>query len=127
MSDYGNAVRWQDGVTQSGQISPGEPRQGAQIQYTRKIGGRDFDTKATIARLDTDSAIRIESSGKLYTYSGGYDFAPDGDDATRVTYRGTIKTGRLLGPIGKKLAGGFESQMKGDLARLKVKMESGEL
>lgn len=127
VTNYDHAVRWQDGVISSRQSTPGDPRVGTQIQYTRKIAGRDFETKAKITRLEADAAIRIESSGKLYTYSGGYDFAPDGDSATRVTYQGTITTGRLLGPIGKKLATGFESQMTGDLGRLKAMMEAGEL
>ena len=127
VSDYNNAVKWQDGVISSRQSTPGDPRVGSQIQYPRKIANRDFETKARITRLEADAAIRIESSGKLYTYSGGYDFAADGDSATRVTYQGTITTGRLLGPIGKKLATGFENQMTGDLGRLKKMMEAGDL
>jgi hypothetical protein len=41
-----------------------------------------------------------------------------------VIYEGSITTGRLLGPVGRLLAKGFQKQMNSSLERLKTLLET---
>jgi uncharacterized membrane protein len=125
MADYNNNVHWQEGVIRSEQVTPGPPRAGIVVRYVRRLMGREVETTSTMTTHDPDRALRMSSDAGLFTYQGGYDFAPDGEGATRIHYHGTITTGRLMGFVGKAVAGKFESQMSSDLARLKRLLEGG--
>lgn len=122
MSHYDNNVRWQDGVTESRQLTPGEPAVGTKVTYTRNALGRSMTTTSTLVELEKDRKLRMESSSGPIQYRGGYDFFAEGE-GTRVEYQGEITTSRLLGPVGVLVAKGFQRAMEGDLQRLKALLE----
>ncbi|MEO1269570.1 MAG: SRPBCC family protein [Myxococcota bacterium] len=124
MSDYNKNVHWQEGVIASRQVTPGPPAVGAEVSYVRQIAGRKLEAKATITALETDARIRIESSSRMYTYHGGYDFQSTTEGHTTIHYQGRITTGRLLGLFAKRLADGFTTQMTTDLNHLKTLLET---
>ena len=126
MADYDNNHVWQDGVVSSKQTTAGDPRPGVEVAYTRQVLGRNVDTTATLVVHEPDARLRVRSSSAAFTYEGGYDFEGD-ETTTHVHYRGEITTSRLLGFVGKALAGKFQTQMESDLANLKRLMESGQV
>lgn len=123
MADYNNNVNWQEGVVSSRQITAGPPAVGVEVAYVRQLMGRDIEAKARMIAHEPGSKLRMESKSRIYTYTGGYDFSAV-DGGTRVHYRGEIKTGALLGLLGKAVVGRFQKQMEGDLRRLKTMLES---
>lgn len=127
VTNYNNNVQWQEGVQDSQQLTPGEPGVGTQVSYTRQVAGQNIEARAQMTAFETDTRIRLTSKTKLYEYNGGYDFASIDDENTRVQFRGEIKTGRMLGLLGKKLARTFETQMTKDLNNLKRMFETGQL
>ncbi len=127
MTNYNNNVRWQEGVQESRQISPGDPGVGTQVSYTRQLAGQNIEARAEMVTFEPNERIRLFSGTKLYEYNGGYDFSSLDDARTRVHFRGEIKTGRMLGLLGKKLARAFEDQMNTDLRKLKRMFEDGEI
>lgn len=123
LSDYDQNVRWQEGVLRSERVGGAEPAPGVKVRYVRSLAGREVETEAEMLEVVRPSKLRIQSTNRLFSYVGGYDLAPSGD-GTRLTYGGEITTSRLLGPVGKLVAGKFQSQMEGDLSRLKALLEA---
>lgn len=121
MADYARNTEWQDGVSSS--VTDGPPGVGMKVRYVRAVMGRDVETEAEMTVHDVDRRLRMRSTNAVFTYDGGYDFAPAGE-GTVVHYKGEITTRALLGFLGKTVAGKFESQMRDDLHRLKRLMES---
>jgi len=109
MTDYRNNPRWQEGLVRVEQADV-PPRVGSSI--TTYEENHRFRSKS--------------ASGKRgpVQYEGGYDFEPAGESATRVIYEGSIRTGRLLGPVGRLLAKGFHKHMNSSLERLKTLLET---
>ncbi|MCB9680997.1 MAG: SRPBCC family protein [Alphaproteobacteria bacterium] len=123
MARYDNNVQWQEGVTSSVQVTPGEPGVGTQVRYVRSLMGREVTTEATMTACDAGRRLRMHSETALFSYDGGYDFSARGG-STLVHYRGEISTRPLLGLLGRTLAGRFQTQMEGDLQRLKKLLEA---
>ena len=122
MANYDNNIHWQDGVVSSRQVTAGDPGVGTQVSYTRQLLGRDISTTSQMVAFELDRKLRMKSDTKLFSYLGGYDFS-ERDGATHVHYRGEISTKPLLGFVGRALAGKFQTQMEGDLQRLKALLE----
>ncbi len=123
IADYNKNALWQQGVISSRQVTPGPPRVGTEVAYTRTVLGREFTTSARIVELEPDRRIRIESRSRLATYRGGYDFAAR-DGGTDLTYAGELSLSRALALVGRRLARGFQDQMQSDLERLRGMLES---
>lgn len=123
LSDYDQNVRWQEGVLRSQRVGGATPAPGVTVRYVRRLAGREVETEAVMEVVDAPSRLRIRSDNRLFSYTGGYDLAPVGEGATAVRYAGEISTSRLLGPVGKLVAGAFQQQMEGDLQRLKALLE----
>jgi len=123
LSDYDQNVRWQEGVVRSERVGGADPAPGVVVRYVRTLAGRELETEAEMLEVVRPSTLRIKSTNRLFSYIGGYDLAAEGE-GTRLRYGGEITTSRLLGPVGKLVAQKFQSQMEGDLARLKTLLES---
>ncbi len=123
LSDYDQNVRWQEGVKTSERVGGAAPAPGVTVRYVRELAGRDVQTEAEMVVVERPHRLRIKSDNRLFSYTGGYDLHADGE-GTRLVYAGEIATSRLLGPVGKLVAGRFEAQMRGDLGRLKTLLES---
>jgi len=123
MADYNRNINWQEGVTRCEVLTPGGPGVGAEIAYTRELLGRSMETRSKMVDYAENERIRIATSGKLFSYMGGYDFEAS-SGGTLVKYDGEISTSRLLGPAGKLIAANFERQMSKDLQNLKRLLES---
>ena len=126
MTDYRNNPRWQEGLVRVEQADV-PPRVGSSITTTRTVMGRTNTTEIRVTTYEENRRFRSNSaSGKRgpVQHEGGYDFEPAGESATRVIYEGSITTGRLLGPVGRLLAKGFQKQMNSSLERLKTLLET---
>jgi len=123
MVDYRNNPEWQEGLL-AVEHAEVPPRVGSRISTTRKVLGRTSTAVVRVTAFEADRRIRSRSESGPVDYEGGYDFEADGEAATRVVYRGVIRTGRLMGPVGRLLAKGFQSQMDGNLARMKRVLEA---
>ncbi len=124
MVDYRNNPRWQEGLEAVEQADV-PPRVGSKIDTTRTVMGRTRTSTIEVTEFEPGKRIRSRSVAGPVDYLGGYDFEPAGEGSTRVIYEGRITTGRLLGPLGKVMARGFQTQMDGNLERLKKLLEQG--
>lgn len=123
LSDYDQNVRWQEGVVRSERVGGAAPAPGVIVRYVRTLAGREVQTEAEMLEVVRPTRLRIRSTNALFSYTGGYDLSADGD-GTKIVYEGEITTSRLLGPVGRMVAQKFQSQMEGDLSRLKQLLES---
>lgn len=123
MADYRNNPRWQEGLLAVEQADV-PPRVGSLISTTRRLLGRTSTSVVRVTAYEEGRRIRSRSESGPVDYEGGYDYEAAGEGATRVAYEGVIRTGRLMGPVGRVLARGFQGQMDQSLARLARLLEA---
>lgn len=124
MVDYRNNSQWQEGLLSVEQVDH-PPTVGARITTTRKVMGRTSSSTIRVTEFTPNARIRSRSESGPVDYTGGYDFEAAGEATTRLIYQGKITTGRMMGPVGRLLAKGFQKQMDGNLGRLKTVLERG--
>lgn len=122
LASYDRNTEWQEGVVSSRQVTPGPPRLGVEVKYTRMVLGRRIESTSTMVEHQPERRLRMRSETALFAYLGGYDLVADGA-RTHVHYKGEISTKPLLGFVARGLAGRFQTQMEGDLQRLKELLE----
>ncbi|HLC02851.1 MAG TPA: SRPBCC family protein [Anaerolineales bacterium] len=113
---------WQEGLVESKITSPGPVGVGTQITDVRKFLGRDMDSKLEVTAYEPNKRVALKTiSGPIkFEITQLYEPAEGG---TKLTMIGEGEPGGLF-----KLAEGavkkqFESQLQGDLGRLKKVME----
>ncbi|HLC02846.1 MAG TPA: SRPBCC family protein [Anaerolineales bacterium] len=113
---------WQEGLVESKITTPGPIGVGTQITDVRKFLGRDMDSKLEVTAYEPNKRISLKTvSGPIkFEITQLYEPAEGG---TKLTMIGEGEPGGLF-----KLAEGavkkqFESQLQGDLGRLKKVME----
>ena len=121
-NDPANNTKWQEGLVESKITSPGPVGVGTQITDVRKFLGRDMDSKLEVTAYEPNKRISLKTvSGPIkFEITQLYEPAEGG---TKLTMIGEGEPGGLF-----KLAEGavkkqFESQLQGDLGRLKKVME----
>ena len=126
MQDYRKNDSWQTGIVAVEQQWP--PSVGSTITITRTIVTpiKTQETTSTVkfTELVPNERIRTTTTGGPAEYVGGYDYSSTSDGGTKIRYEGKITVSRFIGPLAKFLATRFQSQMEGDLARLKKLLES---
>ena len=113
---------WQEGLVESKITTPGPIGVGTQITDVRKFLGRDMDSKLEVTAYEPNKRISLKTvSGPIkFEITQLYEPAEGG---IKLTMIGEGEPGGLF-----KLAEGavkkqFESQLQGDLGRLKKVME----
>ena len=120
--DPANNKNWQEGLVESKVTSPGPMGVGTQLTDVRKFLGRDMDSKLEVTAYEPNKRVVVKTiSGPIkFEITTIYEPAEGG---TKITLMGEGEPGGLF-----KLAEGavkkqFESQLQGDLGRLKKVME----
>jgi len=121
-NDPANNTKWQEGLVESKITSPGPVGVGTQITDVRKFLGRDMDSKLEVTAYEPNKRISLKTISGPIKFEITQTYEPAGG-GTKLTMTGEGEPGGLF-----KLAEGavkkqFETQLQGDLGRLKVVME----
>lgn len=121
-NDPANNTKWQEGLVESKITSPGPVGVGTQITDVRKFLGRDMDSKLEVTAYEPNKRISLKTVSGPIKFEITQHYEPAGA-GTKLTMIGEGEPGGLF-----KLAEGavkkqFETQLQGDLDRLKKVME----
>ena len=121
-NDPANNTKWQEGLVESKITSPGPVGVGTQITDVRKFLGRDMDSKLEVTAYEPNKRISLKTISGPIKFEITQTYEPAGG-GTKLTMTGEGEPGGLF-----KLAEGavkkqFETQLQGDLGRLKKVME----
>ncbi len=113
---------WQEGLVDSKITSPGPFGVGTQMTDVRKFLGRDLDSKLEVTAYEPNKRVSVKTISGPIKFEITQLYEPAGG-GTKLTLIGEGEPGGLF-----KLAEGavkkqFESQIQGDLGRLKKVME----
>jgi uncharacterized membrane protein len=113
---------WQEGLVESKITSPGPMGVGTQMTDVRKFLGRDMDSKLEVTAYEANKRISLKTVSGPIKFEITQLYEPAGA-GTKLTMIGEGEPGGLF-----KLAEGavkkqFETQLQGDLGRLKKVME----
>lgn len=85
--DFPNVPRWESGVLEVRQTSPGEPAVGTTLIARRVYGGRETNVYCRILDWQADRSVTMEIlGGPTRRAVASYAVESIGDDACRVTY-----------------------------------------
>lgn len=85
--DFPNVPRWEDGVLEVRQTSPGEPGLGTTFVARRVFGRRETLIDCRIVEWEADRLVTMELKGGLVRRAlVTYAVAPAGDRACQVTF-----------------------------------------
>ena len=128
VSDYSADSVWRPGITEMTPDPPGPPAVGTRVREVLHKGGRDYVTDSTVTEIGPGMSYRFSGSGTTGKVEGGRTVVASGSGSESIfTYQVTLTltgTTRFLGPI---LAGSLRRGLRGDLERLRDKLEAGEL
>ena len=97
ISDFPNVPRWEGGVLEARQTSPGVAGLGTTFVARRRYGGREATVACRIIEWVDGSAATLELvGGPVARATARYAVEPSGPDACLVTYTGA---GDLGGPM----------------------------
>ena len=85
--DFPNVPRWEDGVLEVRQTSPGDPGLGTTFVARRVFGRRETLIDCRIVQWEADRLVTMELKGGLVRRAlVTYAVAPAGDRASLITY-----------------------------------------
>ena len=85
--DFPNIPRWESGVLEVRQTSPGEAAVGTTLVARRVYAGRETNVDCRILDWQADRSVTMEIlGGPTRRAVATYEVEPIGDDACRVTY-----------------------------------------
>jgi uncharacterized protein YndB with AHSA1/START domain len=121
-NDPAKNKNWQEGLVDSKITSPGPMGVGTQMTDVRKFLGRDMDSKLEVTAYEPNKRISLKTVSGPIKFEITQLYEPT-DGGTKLTMIGEGEPGGLF-----KLAEGavkkqFETQLQGDLGRLKKVME----
>ncbi len=122
-SDPANNTRWQGGLSESKQISPGVAGVGTKMQDTRDFLGQKLTTPYEITEYEANKKVSFKSSGGPITYAGTFTFASAGG-GTQVSAHFDFEVGGAFKIAEGMVVSQAQKQFDGDFAKLKQMLEA---
>lgn len=122
--DFPNVPAWEDGVLEVRQTSPGPASIGTTLVARRAYGPWKTDVDCRITDWQDDRSVTMEIlGGPTSRAAARYAVEPVGDDACRVTYSGSGEMRAALFWLSPIIPSAGRRLVRGNLARLKRRLE----
>ena len=121
LADLRNITDWMSGVVAADLTSEGEMGVGTTATVTRELMGQRIVAPITVTEYDAPRRVVIGGEVSGVKANAELDLAPDGDDATELSFAMEIRGSMLTAFMEPMIAGAAGGDIDATLERLRAK------
>jgi len=125
LADLRTITEWMSGVVDARLTSEGEMGVGSTALVTRELMGQRIEAPITVTEYDPPRRVVIGGEVSGVKANAQLDLAPDGDDATRLSFAMEIRGSLLTAFMEPMIAGAAGGDIDATLERLRAKFAPG--
>lgn len=125
LADLENLAEWQSGVVSAEVTTGGEMRAGSTARVVRELMGQRVEAPLTVTEYEPPRRMGIGSEVSGVRALATLDLAPEGDDATALSFAMEIRGSGLTAFMEPMIAGAAGGDIDASLERLRRRFDAG--